>query len=191
MTRRAVALTTAMTLALMASGLATWHQVNRPGMIGALCQAGLPNLSRPPNVDVDALGCVVLGEREALTGLIITTFETADFLPDGEPIRGASFAQTEGLMSRGGRDLRAAVEMSKPLTCGIGLSRVRVEGWMTVTPGSYGHLGMAPREFYADRILTARAPSATELDPILPAVAEVMRNGGCDRLGRTWTLEPE
>ena len=58
----AVSAITAVTGLLIAIvGLAGWHAYDRVGMIQTLCEAGMPNLSRPPEVDARFLNCAVLG----------------------------------------------------------------------------------------------------------------------------------
>jgi len=56
-------------------GLAIWHQMDRVQFIQTLCEAGLPNLSRPSEVDAKYLGCTVLGPKRRVHGFAEGAFE--------------------------------------------------------------------------------------------------------------------
>lgn len=154
-------------------GLAIWHQANRVQFIQTLCEAGLPNLSRPRVIEADQLGCTVLGPKQTLTGYVSTAFEHSSLIVGAEVVLGrngfenesAWFSGTEGLDQRGGEDLHKVLEIRRPGLCGSRLAKVTVEGWMTASPGGFGHLNLADREFYAYRIVSATAPSTAALVP--------------------------
>lgn len=155
------------------AGLTVWQQTSRVHFIQTLCEAGLPNLSRPPVIEADRLGCTVLGPKQTLTGYVSTAFEHSSLTVGAEVVTGrhgfendsAWFSGTDGLDQRGGEDLNKVLEIRRPGLCGSRLAKVTVEGWMTASPGGFGHLNLADHEFYAYRIVSANAPSTAELVP--------------------------
>lgn len=167
----AVALTAV--LLIGAAGLAGWQAYDRVGMIQTLCEAGLPNLSRPPDVDARALDCAVLGKKQRLRGFVSTSFENATLMI-GEQVEltpqgffknaSAWYSGTTGLSERGGGSLGRELQKLHPGLCGLRVAKVEVEGWMTISPGQYGHLGGADREFYIYRIISAMTPDEEDLE---------------------------
>lgn len=167
----AVALTAV--LLIGAAGLAGWQAYDRVGMIQTLCKAGLPNLSRPREIDARALDCAVLGKKQRLRGFISTSFENAT-LTVGEHIEltpqgfyknaSAWYSGTTGLSERGDGSLGREIEKLHPGLCGLRVAKVEVEGWMTISPGQYGHLGLADREFYIYRVISATTPDKEDLE---------------------------
>ena len=163
-------------IVLLAGGAATDLALNPPHRIAVmegLCKAGLPNLSRPPEVDADKLGCAVLGRKHRVVGYVSSSFEHStlyvgdriELAADGFHFlnQSARFSGTRGLRERGGAALRRELDVLRPGLCGDRLAKVVVEGWMTVSPGEYGHLGGAKREFYAYRVVSASDPTAEDV----------------------------
>jgi len=155
------------------AGLAGWYAVDRTAMIGGLCRAGLPNLSRPHDVDARRLGCAVLGPKQRVTGILLGDFELSSLVM-GDRLRfdqndevtneTAWFSATDGLAERGGDRLREQMGRYVPGGCGMRIGSITVDGWMTESKGSYGHLGMAEREFWADRVVSIGPPSAEAVE---------------------------
>lgn len=139
-------------------------------VIAGLCKVGLPNLSRPLEVDADDLGCAVLGPRRKVTGFLESGFELSRIVVGdryylnerGFTNESAWFSGTPGVMQRGGETLRR-LDHEESEDCTLTVARVTVEGWMTVSKGGFGHLGLASREFYAYRILSAEPARAEDL----------------------------
>jgi hypothetical protein len=151
------------------AGLAGWYAMDRTAMIGGLCRAGLPNLSRPHDVDERLLGCADLGPNQRVTGILLGDFELSN-LVIGDRLRfdqndqvtneTAWFSGAKGLMERGGDRLGEQMRRYVPGGCGMRFASVTMDGWMTVSGGKYGHLGLASKEFYADRVVSVGPPSA-------------------------------
>lgn len=155
------------------AGLAGWHAYDRVGMIQTLCEAGLPNLSRPPEVDARMLDCAVLGRKQRLRGFISSSFENATFTlgdhieltPEGFfRNRSAWYSGTTGGSERGDGSLGRELKKLHPGLCGERVAKVEVEGWMTVSPGQFGHLGGWDREFYIYRVISATTPAREDLE---------------------------
>lgn len=160
-------------IVLLAGGVAADFALrpsHRIAAIAGLCEVGLPNLSRPPEVDADQLRCAVLGPRRTVTGFLESGFELSRivvgdryYLDDrGFTNESAWFSGTHGVIQRSGETFRA-LDHEKSEDCTLTVARVTVEGWMTVSKGSFGHLGFASREFYAYRILSAEPARAEDL----------------------------
>lgn len=163
-------------IVLLAGGAAADLALNPPhrvAVVEGLCKAGLPNLSRPPEVDADKLGCAVLGRKQRVVGYVSSAFEHStlfvgdriELAADGFQFRNHSawFSRTRGLQERGGTALGRELDVRRPGLCGDRLAKVVVVGWMTVSPGEYGHLGGAKREFYAYRVVSASEPGAEDV----------------------------
>lgn len=158
---------------LTGTGLFAWHALDRTTFIETTCEMGLPNLSRPEEIPADHLGCAVLGPRQVVTGFVYTSFENSTLTVGDEVVRGDAgfdsvstwFSGTDGLMQRGGDILSRELEPPRPGLCGGRMAKLVVEGWMTVSEGGFGHLNSWDREFYAYRIVSATAPTETELAP--------------------------
>ena len=164
-------------------GLAAWYRLDRTAMVQAVCKAGLPNLSRPKQVDARELGCTVLGPRRRVSGFLESGFEHSRLIV-GDRYRHEApwLSGTPGFMERGGDGL-ARVYGQGGEDCGLlRVMRVTVEGWTTVSKGRFGHLGMASREFYADRIVSLDAATREDLS-LLPAQS---RSGVCRWTGDGW-----
>jgi hypothetical protein len=172
-------------------GLAGWYRLDRTAMVQAVCKAGLPNLSRPKRVDARELGCAVLGPRRRVSGFLESGFEHSRLIvgdryrldaEGGIANEAPWLSGTPGFMERGGDGL-ARVYGQGEEDCGLlRVMRVTVEGWMTVSEGRFGHLGMASREFYADRIVSFDAATREDLS-LLPAQS---RSGVCRWTGAGW-----
>jgi hypothetical protein len=174
------------------AGLAGWYAVDRTAMVEGLCRVGLPNLSRPKGVDDFGLGCAVLGPKTRVTGYLMTSFENSTLIL-GEPVvdeaRGvlrneaAWLSGTDGIAQRGGEALERMLEPI-PGLCGVAIAKITAEGWMTVSAGGFGHLNMNDREFYADRILSVRAPTEAELTALLGEPSSEPRPPGAEEFCR-------
>ena len=141
-----------------------WYQRDRVGMLGRLCQAGLPNFSRPANIEAKELGCAVLGPRRRVDGVLLTAFEAANFIendlpppPEGGGFTGSTW-WTTGRKSKLDEKLDQQLELDIPGLCDLGLAKVTAYGWATESPGEYGHLGVYAREFFADEIVAVGPP---------------------------------
>jgi hypothetical protein len=159
-------------LALICAAIATagflWFQKDRAGMLSALCEAGLPNFSRPASVPADMLGCAILGPRERVRGVLLTGFEASNFMAAdlGPPPAGGGFTGNTWYICNQVRRCdrgRLARQLDQPITglCRVGLASVVVDGWATITPGNYGHLGVYSREFFEDQVVDAGPPPAS------------------------------
>jgi hypothetical protein len=143
---------------------------HRTGVFKGLCDAGLPNLSRPPEVDADSLGCAILGPKRTVTAFLELGFEHSHIIIGdryewddlGVTNEVAWFSDTPGLRDRGG-DALLKLHHDRRDGCFVTVSRVSVEGWMTVSEGNFGHLGLASREFYAGRILSSKPATVEDL----------------------------
>jgi hypothetical protein len=121
-------------------------------------------------VAADELGCAILGPKRAYEGILLTGFEASNF-------RSSDFEQVEGMESDDTRawfncppggcgdlletqlDQRVLGECeSVHFHSGTGIASVKVIGWVTQSPGNYGHLGQYPREFYALEIIDVSPP---------------------------------
>lgn len=157
-------------LLLFGGGGAAWYALDRTTMVEAVCRAGGPNLSRPRVVPGDQLGCVVLGPRQRLAGVLQTSFENATlFVGPMDGAFGADpvwFSTTDGFMGRGGGALRRQLDTPVGGTCGVRMASVTVEGWMTVSEGAFGHLGGWSKEFYANRVVASGPPPAESVAEI-------------------------
>jgi hypothetical protein len=164
--RRAFVFVLIAVVVVVTVGGSVWFQRDRTGMFQTLCEAGLPNLSRPSVVEADDLGCEILGPKIRATGILQTGFEASNFMTDdlGPVPKGGGFTGSTwySCNQRSGCDRRLDSQLDKeiPGLCGTRLASVTVEGWTTITPGRYGHLGVYSREFFADRVIEVRPPSA-------------------------------
>lgn len=146
-----------------------WRDRDRTGMLNSLCEAGLPNFSRPGIVKADKLGCVILSARKHVSGVLLSGFEASNLirsdlppLPQKGDRPGTTWwtcNQTKGC------DHRLDNQLGQRITglCGIGLAHVEAYGWATETPGSFGHLGSYSREFFVDEVVAVGPPPATEV----------------------------
>lgn len=153
--------------AAVSLALATWYWRDRPQMLEALCDVGLPNLSRPASVSPESLGCVILSPHRRYTGVVETAFEHSFFISDDlPPNRGGRPGTAWFTCSQAtGCDLRLEEQLAQPLpgACLVRLASVTVDGWVTETPGGYGHLNMAERELYVDRVISVGPPPTAEI----------------------------
>lgn len=157
-------------LALLLAGTAglgwAWYAWDRAGMLGALCEVGLPNLSRPATIDAEELGCTILGPRVLVKGVLLTGFETSSLvrsdLPEPkvgrEPTTGNTWwdYRGDGKMTKVlGEELRRP----RPGICNTGMATVTAYGWPSESAGRFGHLGLYARVFYADELVNVSPPS--------------------------------
>lgn len=142
--------------------LAYWYWRDRPQMLEALCEAGLPNFSRPASVSPETLGCVILSKKGRYRGVVETAFEHSFLISDDLPPTGgvrpgnAWFTCNQAT----GCDPRLEAQLHQPIpgVCLVSLASVTADGWITESPGGYGHLNMAEREFYSDRVISVGPP---------------------------------
>lgn len=145
------------------SGL-LWYANDRSGMLGTLCDAGLPNLSRPSVIPADALGCRIVGRRRRVNGVLIDGFEASNLVennlppppPGGGPTGSTWFSCNRETGC--GKRLDEQLDKQIPGLCDTGLAFVVADGWATETLGDYGHLGLYAREFFVDRLVAVRPP---------------------------------
>ena len=148
--------------------LACWYQRDRTQMLESMCKIGLPNFSRPSSVSPETLGCVILSKKRRYSGFIETGFEHSFLISDDLPPTGgerpgnAWFTCNEAA----GCDPRLSAQLAQPIpgVCLIRLASVTVEGWVTETPGGYGHMNMAEREFFTDRVISVGPPPRAEVE---------------------------
>lgn len=169
-------------------GLAIWHQTNRVHFVQTLCEAGLPNLSRPSGVEADSLGCGVLGPRRRVSGFLFGDYH-GRMLVVGDAIRfddhGAfanevlDMAGTTGRSRRGWDDLRD-MGRNAPEACFLTIWRVTMDGWSTETDGLFGYGGPPSRGFFADQLVS--------IEPVTPAQVAGL-NGGMLKHACAWTGE--
>lgn len=143
-------------------GLASWYWRDRPQMLEVLCEAGLPNFSRPPSVSKETLGCVILARKGRYRGVVETAFEysvliSAELPPTGGVRPGRAWFTCNQVT---GCDPRLDAQLDQPIprACLVGLASVTVDGWVTETPGGYGHLNASERQFYTDRVISVDPP---------------------------------
>lgn len=170
------------------AGLGIWHQTNRVHFIQTLCEAGLPNLSRPGGIDADRLECVVLGPSRRVSGFLLGEYHLSALLV-GDAVRldDRGVLANEVLDMAGGSsrsdftlsDLREMREKA-PDVCHLTIWRVTLDGWSTETDGPYGYSGLPSRGFFHERLVA--------IEPVTRAqVAEIdtrMRERAC-----IWTGE--
>jgi len=138
-------------VAAAVAGLVIWHQTNRVHFVQTLCEAGLPNLSRPSEVDADVLGCAVLGPKRRVEGFAEAAFEQSSIvIGDRYDVEEGGFFRNETAWYEGGWGDATLPE--SPETCWLSIVRISVEGWMTETPDGFGHLDMWPKAFFAGRV---------------------------------------
>lgn len=175
-------------VAAAVAGLVIWHQMNRAHFVQTLCEAGLPNLSRPSGVEADSLGCGVLGPKRRVSGFLFGEYH-GRMLVVGDAIRfddhGAfanevlDMAGSTGRSRQGWDDLR---DMGKtlPEACFLTIWHVTMDGWSTETDGLFGYGGPPSRGFFADQLVSIEPVTSEQ-------VAEVdarMREYAC-----IWTGE--
>lgn len=141
-----------------------WYYRDRTAFLSGLCQAGLPNFSRPASVRKSDLGCVILGPRQRVSGVLLTGFEASNLIESSLPPLPGKGDDTGSTWltcnQQTGCDERLNAELRKriPGLCGIGLSSVAAFGWVTEIPGNFGHMGVYSREFFVDRVVTVGPP---------------------------------
>jgi hypothetical protein len=148
---------------------AVWYKQDRAGMLHSLCEAGLPNFSRPRVVRKDDLGCTILSQKTRVKGVLLTGFEASSLRSKvwGDDPAWHTCNQTTGC------DKRVDAMLSRKISgvC-VGLAEITTEGWVTVSPGRYGHLGLLKREFFEDRVIQVGPPPQDEVRRWQKAYAE-------------------
>jgi hypothetical protein len=158
------ALAGALLLVAAMAGLGAWYHQDRPGMLGQLCRLGLPNFSRPAVVSAGDLGCAILGPKVRVRGTLLTGFEAANFLSVdlGPPPIGGGFTGNTWYTPNqtAPRNLAVDRQLDQRIAglCQTQLASLDVEGWPTITPGHFGHMGMYAREFFEDRVVAVGPP---------------------------------
>lgn len=179
-------LTSLALIVLLAGGAAVDLAMNPPHRVAVmegLCKAGLPNLSRPPELSSESLGCAILGPRQRVTGFVEGGFEIPNLVVgDRYRVDAQGYVQNETVWFESTPSdlwdpVRRAREEMDP-DCLVTIVKVTVEGRMTVSKGGFGHLNMAPRAFYADRIIAVEpaTPEAVAA-PINPKAAICLWTG--------------
>ncbi len=157
-------------LALLATGVGAgiamfaWYSHDRAAMLETLCKSGFPNFSRPSAVNERDLGCAILGPRRRVSGVLLTGFEASYLMTDdlGAPPAGGGFTGNTWHTCNQSTGCNADLErqLAKPISglCGTRLASLTTEGWATVTAGEFGHMGMASREFFEDKVISVGPP---------------------------------
>ena len=150
-----------------------WYREDRTGMLASLCEAGLPNFSRPSIIDPDELGCTILGPRRRVAGVLLTGFEASSLIENNlpPPPAGGGFSngtwwecnQVRGCDEKVERQLDTRISG----LCHVSLASVVAYGWVTETPGHYGHLGVYARKFFVDEVETAGPPPPALVEEML------------------------
>lgn len=150
-------------LAFTAIACFIWYNNNRTDILSRLCEAGLPNFSRPSVVRSGGLRCAILGPKRRVEGVLLTGFEAANFMskdlgpaPSGGGFSGNTWYTPNQVSPRNDR-ADQQLEQRIPGVCS-GLATLVVEGWPTVSSGHYGHMGMYAREFFEDRVIAVKPP---------------------------------
>jgi hypothetical protein len=161
-------------------GLAIWHQTNRVHFVQTLCEAGLPNLSRPAGVNADDLDCVVLGPSRRVSGFLVGQYHGRTLIV-GDALRfddhGAfanevlDMAGGTGRSSRGWDSLRD-MGINAPEACFVMIWRVTMDGWSTETDGPFGHGGLPSRGFFADQIFSIEPVTLVQVARVGPRMRE-------------------
>lgn len=164
---RQITVVSSISLAVLgAVAMIGWWYADRPSIARVICEAGLPNLTRPNDLAKDELGCTPLSERREISGLALSlsAFRSNVF----EPYKGEKEllgGYSAWLVCLPGRcvDRLKKLDSILPRECGlrpdgVPWSWVRVEGWVTLEDGQYGDLGLFRRKFYVDRIVEISSP---------------------------------
>lgn len=152
--------------AIMSASGTVWYLRDRPGMLGALCKAGLPNFSRPATIRADDLGCTVLGPRRRLRGVLLTAFEASNVVEHDlpPPAEGGGFTGSTWLTCNQakGCDERLDRQLDQKIAglCDVRLASFTAYGWATESSGHFGHLGVYAREFFVDEVVDVGPPPA-------------------------------
>lgn len=186
--RRAWVISALVAVMLAGSILATASNPSlRVSAIETLCEMGLPNLSRPPELDAEELGCTVLGPLRTERGFHEGAFEHS-MLVVGDRYRraadGAYANETAWFESAPGiEDIGAHFRPPPaPEHCFMYVSGIAVEGWMTLSEGGYGHLNGYSRAFYARRIIGMSGVQAEQVADMAPPIREF----ACRWTGEAW-----
>ncbi|MHA6332642.1 hypothetical protein ACXYL9_03070 [Qipengyuania sp. CAU 1752] len=176
-------------LLVTAVGLTTWYWIDRPSILHSAYAVGLPNYSIPSELEPDEVGCAILAPVGSYKGLLKTGFEASNFSSSDFPPVPREFGPGDTrswfhcpqdgcgdlLDEQLDRDyLRGCIQDS---SFHPGFATIEVEGWVTVSKGTFGHLNAYPRDFYASRIVDV-APPPEEV--IAQWIDGYRRNDLCD-----------
>jgi hypothetical protein len=163
---RPILITLAVAAGAAMLGGAVWYEHDRTAMLTAICKVGLPNLSRPSVVDSSVLGCAIVGPRRRVSGVLLTGFEASNLInsdlppaPQGGGFSGSTWFECN---QQKGCDKKLDKQLDQDISglCGTGLAKITAFGWVTETPGGYGHMGIYARTFFVDEIIAIGPPPA-------------------------------
>lgn len=131
-------------LAMIVVAMAFWWLLPAP-VVTALCEAGLPNLSKPDRLGADAVHCLALGPRETLSGTIANS-------DHGSSLGIASAGKPIALFfSEGSPAIARESRRSWQRYC-IDGATVTISGWRTRSGGPFGEMGFADEQFFVDTV---------------------------------------
>lgn len=162
-----------------------WYQIDRTSLLHSVCSVGLPNYSLPSELEEHDLGCSILLEKSSYEGVLITGFEAADFSSAQiQPTHERSPAHTwftclenacnDMLWAQLDRNHLGDCNQAEPYA--LGFASLNVEGWLTASEGSYGHMGEYSRELFVHNISSVGPPPD---DLIEEWIAKMNGNGVC------------
>jgi hypothetical protein len=131
--------------AMMLIGGATIYRANRAVILAAACEAGLPNLSRPSRVPPDAIGCIVLGQKETLSGTVFASEHGSSLSVTGHSTPISLW------MGQVFPSLKGNLDQSVSKYC-INGATATLTGWRTQSGGPFGHMGYAKEQFFVDAV---------------------------------------
>ncbi|WP_156457693.1 hypothetical protein [Altererythrobacter sp. Root672] len=161
---------------LVGTAMVLWYQIDRTTMLKSMCEVGLPNFSRPNEIDADRLGCAIVGPKRTFSGVLVTGFEASNFQsPDFPSVPGQQNSEDKRAWfncprTGCGNEFDAQLGHNYVDCPGDdsllhrGLASIEAEGWVTVSEGAFGHLGSYPREFFASRIVRVSPPPQRMVD---------------------------
>lgn len=161
-------------------GLAIWRHTNRLHFVQTVCEAGLPNLSRPAGIDADDLDCAVLGPKRRVSGFLLGEYH-GRILVVGDAFRfddHGAFANEvldlAGGTGRSSREWDSLRDMGRnaPEVCFLTIWRVTMDGWSTETDGPFGYAGLPSRGFFADRLISVEPVTEAQVAEVNPRMLE-------------------
>jgi len=144
-------------VAMLAVGFVILFQ-NMPAVYYAACAIGFPNATLPEMLALKDVGCAILEEKRAYSGMVMIGGEAAAFHTEtGEY---ASFhCPKDGC----GENLERQLSINSSASCphsraAAGIAYAEIEGWMASYPRNFGHLGAFPNDFFASQIIKVGPP---------------------------------